>query len=138
MQNETHSPRPLTYIACALLILIGLLGVFVENRKGPPSATHFSPYILAAAFLLSGGITLVALRLRYGGGLWFLVGLAFVTLSFARGAFVIQIHFQGRRLIDPVTFLWTTAALWGIGAYCLVWGHIRHRQRNCLTSHGTE
>jgi hypothetical protein len=79
-------------------------------------------------FVVNGVTTCVAARFRYGGGLRSFLGLLCITAAIARLAFAWQIDLQGRRLPSPAIFYTTTAFTWGLGCYCLIWGHMRHRR----------
>jgi uncharacterized membrane protein HdeD (DUF308 family) len=138
MQDSTRKKAgPVSaYIIGGVLTFLGIVGLLVEFGKGNPSSRNFYGHVLAAILVASGVLTCAATRLRYGGGLWSFVGLILVVAATARLAQDLQMHARGRDLAFPEMFYSTTAALWGAGCYCLVWGHMRHqRQKAC--SHET-
>ena len=119
-------------IAGGALIFLGIMGFLIEISKGKPSSTNFYGYVLAAVFVACGVLTCVAVRSHYGGGLWSFFGLLFVAAATVRLVSVSQAYMQNRHLIyliSPVIFFSTTAAFWGVGCYCLAWGHMRHHRK---------
>jgi len=117
------------YVAGGALVFLGILGLLIEFSKATPSSTNFHGYVLGAVLIASGVLTGVAARFHYGGGLWSFIGLICVAAAIARVASAWQVYMQGRHFISPDFFYSMTAALWGVGCYCLVWGHIRHHRK---------
>jgi hypothetical protein len=135
MQNSTikkikqYSP----YAGSSVLLFLGVMGLLIEFSKAKPSSTNLYGYVLGVLFICSGVLTFIAVRRRYGGGLWSFFGLLCIGASIARLAIASQVYLQGRHFISPVTFYTVTATLWGMGCYFLIWGHIRRNQgsQNC-------
>jgi hypothetical protein len=119
--------RLAAYVIDGTLMFLGVLGLLIESSRGKPSSTHFYGYVLAVLFLACGAIIFVGMRSAYGGGAWSLVGVLLVAAAIARITSMVQGLIQGRELRSPVVFCSTIAALWGVGCYCLAWGHIRRR-----------
>jgi drug/metabolite transporter (DMT)-like permease len=139
MQDSTRKKvgRVMAYTAGCLLIFLGTTGLLVESSHGRPSSTNFKGYVDAVVIIVSGALTCVATRSHYGGGPWSFCGLILVAAAVGRLAFALQVYTRGAHFFHPERFYWMTAALWGAGCYCLVWGHIRCRRakENCF--HGT-
>ena len=119
------------------LIFLGIMGLMIEISKGTPSSTHFSGYVLAVALVASGALTCIAVRSRYGGGLWSFFGLLLLAATAYRFALASETYARKRDLLAPGVFFSTTAALCGVGFYCLIWGHIR-RHRGTKISLGKD
>jgi hypothetical protein len=124
------------YVGGGTLILLGFMGLMIEVGKGTPSFTNFHGYVLAGLFLACGAITCIAAWSQYGGGLWSFFGLLFLAAATFRFAIASEMHMRSRQLVSPAVFFSTTAALCGVGFYCLIWGHSRrHREaRSSLRS----
>ena len=122
------------YVAGGTLAFFGTMGSLIEFSEGRPSSTNFYGYAVAVVLIASGVLTCVAARSHYGGGLWSFFGLICVAAAIVRFASASQVYMRGRDLISPVVFFSTTAVLWGVGCYCLIWGHLRHQRqkKNCL------
>jgi hypothetical protein len=123
-----------TYAAGGVLIFLGALGLLIEFSKASPSSTNFYGCVLGTILIASGALTCVAVRLNYGGGLWSFFGSLFVAAAILRVAFAWQVYMQGGHFISPVVFHSITAGLWGVGCYCLVWGHMRHHRKKATPS----
>jgi hypothetical protein len=123
--------RPVSaYVAGGALVFLGILGLLVEFSKAKPSSTNYYVYVRAVVLIASGVLTFVAARSHYGGGYWSFVGLICVAAATVRFASASQLYMRGRHLISPVIFFSTTAVLWGVGCYGLIWGHMqRHRKK---------
>jgi hypothetical protein len=126
--------RPVSaYVAGGALVFLGIVGLLIEFSKAKPSFANFYGYVLAVVLIASGVLTCVAARSNYGGGLWSFFGLVCVAATIGRLASVAQMYMENRHLVSPGIFYSTTAGLWGVGCYCLFWGHMRrHREKkNC-------
>jgi hypothetical protein len=136
MQQATFKKfqRGGAYLVGGLLLFLGVTGFFIQFKRGMLSSTNFQGYVLAIALTVSGGLTCGAVRVQYGGGLWSFVGVICSAIVIFRFANAIQIEMRGEFLVHPVDFFSKTAGLFGVGCYCLIWGHIRrHRKRKeCL------
>ena len=130
MQDSTLQKvrRGSSYVGGGALIALGILGLLVEFSGGKSSSIFFG-YVLGASLVICGGVICVATRAHYGGGLWSFCGLIFVAAATVRFAFVLDAHVGGRQLLSPGLFYSKIAALWGVGCYCLIWGHMRHHQK---------
>ena len=118
------------YIAGGTLILLGIIVSLAEFSKAKPFATHFLGHMLAAVLVAYGVLTCVMGWAKYGGGLWSFFGLLFVGAATLGCAFGAQAYMQHRELVSPGVFFSWIAALWGVGFYCLFWGHIRrHKEK---------
>ena len=117
------------YVTIGVLIFLGTMGLLIEFRNGSPSSTNFSGYVLGVLFIVSGVLTLFAVRLHYGGGLWSFFGLLFVGAAIFRVALACQVYMQGRHFTSPIIMYSITAGLWGVGCYCLAWGHMRNHRK---------
>jgi hypothetical protein len=132
MQDSTPRKigRVTAYATGGVLIFLGILGLLIESSKGKPSSTNCYGYVLAVALIACGTLTCIAVRSHYGGGLWSFFGCLCVAAAIARVALVWQVHMQGKHFTFPVIVYSTTAGLWGVGCYCLAWGHMRrHRKK---------
>jgi hypothetical protein len=122
----------LSYAAGGILVFLGALGLLIEFHKASPSSTNFYGYVLGVVLIVSGALTCVAVRLNYGGGLWSFFGNLFVAAAIARVALAWQVYMQGRHFISPIVVHSITAGLWGVGCYCLAWGHMRHHRKKAM------
>jgi len=129
-----QSRHMVAYAAGGVLIFLGALGLLIEFSKVSPSSTNFYGYVLGTMLVASGALTCVAVRLNYGGGLWSFFGSLFVASAIVRVALAWQVYMQGRHFISPVVVNSITAGLWGVGCYCLVWGHMRHHRKKAAPS----
>jgi hypothetical protein len=112
-----------------LLLFLGVMGFLIELKHSMPSSRNFQGYVLAAAFAAGGAATCGAARFHYWGGLWSFAGIVCVTGVIFRFANAIQIGVRGGFVVDPFDFYSKTAALWVVGCYCLIWGHMRRHRR---------
>ena len=131
--------RMTAYLFGSVLFCLGVMGLLIELGKGMPSSKNFAGYVIAAVLVACGALTCIAVRLHYGGGLWSLLGLLFVAAGTVRlVSSTWQMELQGRHLISPDVPYATTAALCGVGFYCLCWGHFRRRRekKNYLNETG--
>jgi hypothetical protein len=120
--------RVAPYVCGGTLILLGIMGLVIEIGEGAPTLRNFHGYALAGVLVGCGATTCVAAWLQYGGGLWSFSGLLFLAAATYRFALVSEMHMRSRQLVSPTVFFSTTAALCGVGFYCLVWGHIRRHR----------
>jgi len=117
------------YLVGGTLVFLGLMGLLTELEQKKLSSTNFSGYVRSVVLIASGALTWVAARFHYGGGLWSLFGLICSAAAFARFVSALQVNVRGRHLSSPEFFYSTTALLWGVGCYCLIWGHMRHHRQ---------
>lgn len=131
MQDSTFKKRrPVwAYFVGGVLLALGILGLLVEFSRAAPSSTNFRGYVLAVEFLTCGLLIVGAVRSYYGGGLWSFLGVALVAVAVFRSAIALEVDLRGGHFRSPVIFYSTLAASWGIGFYCLAWGHIRHHRK---------
>ena len=131
MQESTvrKVKRAIPYVAGGVLIFLGVMGLLIEFSKVMPSSTNFYGYVLWVVLIVSGILICIAAWSHYGGGLWSFFGLMFIAETIGHLTFLAQVYMQHRHLTSPVSFFSTTAAFWGVGSYCLVWGHMRHHQK---------
>ena len=125
--------RLAAYAGSGALIFIGLVGLIIECSKGMLSATHFSGYVLAAAFLVCGASAFLPVRLRDRGGWWSLFGMLCVAAAFMRVVFASETYMRGKQLAFPVAYISATAATCLMGLYCLFWGHLRRNKPDAKT-----
>jgi hypothetical protein len=127
--------RVSAYVVGGVLIFIGTVGLVIELSREKPSSTNFYGYALAVVCITSGVLACVAAKSHYDGGPWFLFGLICVATCLSNIAFVSQLYMRGRHVAFPVITYSKIAGLWGVGCYCLIWGHMRrHREKkDCHT-----
>jgi len=119
------------------LVLFGVVGLLAELSKGRPSSTNFYMYVLAGLLLTCGVIIFIGIRSTYGGGAWSLFGLLLVAAALARITAFVQAYMQGRE-VRSVAFYSSIAALWGVGCYCLAWGHVRCHRKTTQPQYGAD
>jgi len=113
------------------------MGFSVESSSGKNSSSVVLGYVIGAVFVICGVLLCLAVRLHYGGGLWSFLGVAFVAAAILRAAFMLDVFLRGSHFLSsPFMFYSTVAAFWGIGCYCLVWGHMRHHRKKKYSHHG--
>ena len=117
--------RSLAYTVAGLLTLIGVMGLLIELNKRRFSSVNFYGYVLAALFIMCGALTFVGAWFRYRGGSWSFVGMLLVAAGIAGVTAAMQL---GPHLLSPRVLNWRVTALWGVGLYCLAWGHLRSRK----------
>ena len=83
---------------------------------------------MAAVFVI-WGMLLCSAVWTYGGGIYSLIGVTLVASAIIRAGFLLDIYLRGRHLISPVTNFALVASFWGVGCYCLVWGHMKHHRK---------
>ena len=117
------------YVAGGILLFLGVMGLLIESSKAKPSLTNCYGYVLAVVLILYGVLTCIGVRLHYGGGLWSFFGGLFVATAIVRVALALQVYMQGRHFTYPVFVHSITVGLWGVGCYCLAWGHMRRHRK---------
>ncbi|MEJ0090983.1 MAG: hypothetical protein WDM80_14725 [Limisphaerales bacterium] len=121
--------RVSAYVAGSLFIALGIMGFIVEFSEGKSSSSIIAGYVMATMFFVWGVLLCSAVKLHYCGGVWSLVGITFVALAIIRAAFLLDIYLRGSHLIFSVLQFSLVAAFWGVGCYCLIWGHVRHHRK---------
>ena len=122
--------RITSYLFGGVLFCLGVMGFLIELGKGMPSSSHFTGYVASVVLVVCGVAICVAVRCRYGGGSWSLLGLLLAALGTGRLVcfWLLTLYGWGRNSLGG--FDYGTAASFGIGCYCLAWGHLRqHREK---------
>jgi hypothetical protein len=131
MQNVRHNKvrRISAYIAGGFFIALGIMGFLVEISEGEKSSTIVAGYVMASVFVIWGTLLCLAVRFHYGGALWSAIGVILVTWAMIYSGFTLDSYLRGRHLTYPVRTFSLISIFWGVGCYCLVWGHMRHHRK---------
>jgi hypothetical protein len=121
--------RVISYIVGTLLFVFGVAGLGIEIELGNASSDGFViGFVMPAISVACGVLIYIATWLRYGGGLWFVFGVAAIGIALMATVGLIGIYLQGQHLQSVVASYSRMGAAWIIGAFCLAMGHIAHRK----------
>jgi hypothetical protein len=126
------------YIAGGLLLALGVMGFIVEFNEGNKSSTIVAGYMMAAIFVIWGTLLCLAVARHYGGGAWSFFGAMLAGYAMIHTGFSLDVYLRGRHFISPIIDLSVVASSWGVGCYCLVWGHMRHHRKKTPTNTALE
>ena len=121
------------YVVAGILMFVGVMGLLFEAEKGMPSSRHFYGYVLAVVLVTSGALIWIGARRRYGGGPWSVFGIILVAAAISASACLLELQVRHRPLAYPLTAYEMLAVFWGVSAYCLAYGHIRHCARRRMS-----
>ena len=117
------------YIVGGLFTTLGIMGFIVEFSEGKASSTIVAGYMMAIVFVIWGPLLCLAVCWHYGGGAWSFIGAILVGYAMIHGGFSLDVYLRGRHFISPIIDFSIIATFWGVGCYCLVWGHMRHHRK---------
>ena len=123
------------YIFGIALLLIGIVSFGIQIESGNTSPRPLLGYVLAVVFIICGALTCLATRLRYGGGLWSIMGLNFVGFGTLGIASMLEAHLHGTPWTFPVVFYVRVTVFMVGGFVFLVLGQMRRQRIKSATIH---
>ncbi len=120
------APRTIAYIVGIGLIFFGVTDFRVALTSNTPSFNPFAGFVMDVTFFISGVLTCVWTRFRYGGGFWSIIGAFLVAGAFAGTVSMIETILRGEHYNSTVALYIRIAACWLVGIVFLFIGHRRH------------
>lgn len=102
------------YATAGSLMVFVVMGLAIECSEAKPAPTNCNGYTLAIVLIAYGILTLIGVWLRYGGGLWSVVGCLSVGAAIACVALTVQVLMQDGALFSPVFADSITTVLWAV------------------------
>jgi hypothetical protein len=121
----------IAYCLGTLVIIFGAVGLATDIESPPvrsvPTVTAI--YGTGPFLMIWGSLICVATRLRYHGGLWFLIGAFLIEGVFMGVVSIVEGHLRGWYYVAPL-WLYTRLIIFGVvGCVFLVLGHRRHLRK---------
>jgi hypothetical protein len=120
--------RAASYFLGIALLFFGVLCLGDTFQLALPSPVIFNTYVSGTTYIVCGAFICIATRLRYGGGLWFVFGVIFVSMALTATVALFEIYVRTKHLKNPDASNLRIGTLWVIGVFCLAMGHLRHRK----------
>jgi hypothetical protein len=111
------------------LFIFGAVGLGIDLEMMRAASSDFFSFVMSAICIASGTLICVATRLQYGGGFWFVFGVISASVALIATAALFAVYLKGEHLQDSITSYSRIGAVWVIGLFCLVMGHIAHRKK---------